>query len=422
MDLFILGMDHRTTPIALRERFALHQDVAHKVLARLKDASLLNEAFFLSTCNRAEVYAVTEDKERGVKDLRSELCRHAGVDAKDALPLWYVKKGPDALSHLFRVASSLDAMVVGEAQILGQIKDAYFAARGMGITGPFIDRAMLKALQVAKKIRTVTRIGAGQVSVASVAAELATRTVKDLSCSTVLVLGAGEMGALVARHLKKAGAGRIIVANRTYEKARMIAEHSGGEAIDWKDLSCGLSRADIVVSSTGSRTHVIDKKMISRTMASRKRPLVMIDLGAPRDIAPDAAKIPRVHLFNMDDLRKVTETNTRKRAREAKKAERLVDEESKRFFLELSSPAHLTAISFLGQKFQAICDNELERTLSRLPGLSCKERDVVESGARSIVSKILHDPVRELKSGDGNDLERRLLSDSLCRLFRLSEE
>jgi len=422
MEFLTIGINYQRTPVGLRERFALSPRLANEVLGRLKDGSVINEAIFLSTCNRAEIYAVTDRNREVCVDVQHELCANAGVDPMIAAPLWYVKNGPDAVRHLFRVASSLDAMVVGEAQVLGQIKDAYFNARECGTTGPFIDRAMLRAFYVARKVRRETGIGKGQVSVASVAVELAKKELRDLSDLTVLVIGAGEMGALIVRQLKKHGTGNILVANRTFAKAAMIAEHTGGEAIAWEDICCGLARADIVVSSTGSSEPVVDISLMQGICDPRSTPMVLIDLGTPRDIRPEVGNMKNVRLFNIDDLKKISEQNSESREKEAQRAEALVALESDRFFSELERPEFLTAISVLNQRFQTVGEQEIEKTLSRLTNLSEEEKTIIEAGARSIISKILHDPVRELKNDGSDDLERLLLAESLCRLFHLDEE
>lgn len=416
MDFFTVGINYQKTPIHLRERFAFSPNSAAQILDKLKCRCLIDEALYLGTCNRAELYAVTDRCEPA--DIQNELCSSAGLDPSMTQDLWYTKAGSDAIRHLFRVASSLDSMVVGEAQILGQIKDAYFSARDSGTTGPFIDRAMLHAIQVAKKVRAETGIGKGRVSVASVAVDLAVRHLNDIRDKTVLVVGAGEMGALVVKQLKKHGATKILVTNRTLKKAEMIAEHTGGDAIRWEDLSTGISQADIVVSSTGSKMPIIDEK----TVGLRRRPLVLIDLGAPRDINPGVKNAPGVHLFNIDDLAAIACENSEKRVREAERAETLVAKETERFFSEISRPPHLTTIAMLNQKSKAIQEQETERTLAKLPELTEEQRRIIETGARSIVAKILHDPIRELKDSWCHEIERQILADSLCRLFHLDEE
>ncbi len=422
MEFLTIGINHRKAPISLRERFAFEPDDAYEFLGRLKGSSIINEALYLATCNRFEIYAVTDGERSVGGKLRHELCVEAGVDPSSSADFWYEKTGPDAMRHLFRVASSLDAMVVGEAQILGQIKEAYSRAREQGTTGPFIDRAMLKAIGVAKKIRTETGIGKGQVSIASVAVDLAARHLEDLSNLTVLVVGAGEMGALVVRQLKKYGTGRILVANRTFEKAVLIAEHTGGEAIGWDDLSSAMRRADIIVSSTGANRPIIDEQMIAGAAKSRSRPMVIIDLGTPRDVKPEVSEIRNVHLFNIDDLSHIAKENSERRAMEAQKAEAMVSEESDKFFLELSKPEFLTTIAMLGRKLEALGAQEAEKTLAKLSGLDDRQKKIIEAGTQSIVAKILHDAARELKDGGSDDLERIILADTLCRLFRLNEE
>lgn len=422
MNYLAVGINYKNAPIRLREKFSAEEKIANETLGWLKNKSLINEAIFLGTCNRAEVYAVTDKSPDVHVDIQHALCANTGIDPTLTNNLWYTKVGEEAIRHLFRVASSLDSMVIGEAQILGQIKDAYFRARERKTTGPFIDRAMLHAIQIAKKIRAKTNIGKGQVSVASVAVDLTIEHFKDLSNLTVLVIGAGEMGALVVRQLKKRGAGKILIANRTFEKAVMIAEHAGGEVIAWENLDSGLVRADIIVSSTGSKNPVIGKEMVKTAIESRKRPLVIIDLGTPRDIAPQVAQIENVRLFNIDDLQKIAENNSAGRIDEAKKAEKLIAVESERFFSKLSRPRHMETIAVLNQKLEAIGEHETEKTFAKLQGITNEQRAIIKSGAKSIIAKISHDPIKELKDDGLNEPERQILTDALLRLFHLDEK
>ena len=421
-DFIAIGINHQKSPIHLREKFAFGYNTANLFLAKLKNESVVSEALYLKTCNRSEIYAVAGKDESIHDKIKCELCKNADLHFSSIENLWYTKCGQEALKHLFRVASSLDSMVVGEAQVLGQIKEAYFNARNSGMTGPYIDHAMLHAIQVAKKIRTETGIGHGQVSIASIAVDLALKLLKDISNLTVFVMGAGEMGALVVRHLKKHGADRILVANRTFEKAKMIAEHAGGEVIPWENMVSGLKNADIIVSSTDTKCPIVNRETLLDVVSSRSKPLFIIDLGTPRNIDPDVAGISGIHLFNIDDLQEIANENSGKRKAEADKAEEFIIEESDVFYSELSKPYHLATIAMLDRKFAAIHEQELQKTIARLPELTDTQRKVISSGMQSVLSKILHDPVREMKNSGCEEIEIQILSDSLLRLFHLNEE
>lgn len=425
MNFFTLGLNHRKTPIDIREKFAFNSNISAKILSDLKIRSLVDEAFYLNTCNRAEIYAVAGKNLGAPNDLMNTLCLSAGIDPFLVKPLWDIKDGKNALTHLFRVASSLDAMVVGETQILCQLKDAYFKARELKTTGPFINRALLRALNVAKKVRTETFISKGSVSVASVAVDLAQRCLNKLCNAAVLVIGSGEMGALVAKQLKEHGAGKILIANRSQKKAALVAEHAGGTVIDWEDLAYGISMADIIVSSTSSVDPVIDMHLLNDAIKLRTdglKPLLLIDLGSPRDISEDCAKIPHVSLFNIDDLKKIADKNNNARKKEAKKAEEIVADEAARFIAEISSSRPAATIAMLNQKFEDLRSKEIEKTFSKLLHLSLKDREIIEAGTKSIISKIIHDPVKEIKNAGKCDFERRLIADFLACIFRLDGE
>jgi glutamyl-tRNA reductase len=425
MNFFSLGLNHRRTPVEIREKFTFDPAVSAKIFSGLKKKSLVKEALYLNTCNRAEVYAVAGKNLCAPDDLTNSLCSSADINPSFVKPFWDLKNGEDAVRHLFRVASSLDAMVIGETQILCQLKDAYFTARELKMTGPFINRALLRALNVAKKVRTETLISKGSVSVASVAVDLAERCLGKLCDTAILVIGTGEMGALVARQLKKHGAGKILIANRSQNKAAIIAEHTGGTAINWEDLAYGISMADIIVSSTASKTPVIDRHLLNHAIKLRKpglKPPVFIDLGSPRNISKDCAKIPQINLFNIDDLRKIADENNRARKTEAKKAEDIVAGEAARFLAEISDLSPVGAIAMLNRKFEDLRSREIEKTFSKLTHLSPADREIIEAGTRSIISKILYDPVREIKDAGKCGFERRLISDFLTGLFRLKKE
>lgn len=410
-NFFAIGINHENAPVNLREYFAYTPAVSEKILRKLKKRSLVEEVFYLTTCNRSELYAVPGQKLTNTDQLKDALF-------KDASHLTYTKKGKEAINQLFRVAASLDAMVVGETQILGQIKDAYFNAYKNGFTGPFINRTMLRAIYVAKKVRSGTDIAKGAISVASVAVNLAKRCLKNLSSSSVLVIGAGEMGALVVKQLKKEGVDKIIVVNRSWEKACLIAAHTKGEAFAWEDLSCAISKADIVISSTGSSSPIINKN----TIGNRSFPLVLIDLGIPRDMAEDINELKEATLFNIDDLQNIARENNEYRFQAAKDAENIISQEVAKYVGEISHSESLAAIAMLNQKCEEIRKQELEKTLMQLPDLTPRQKDIISAGTKATISKIFNNPIREIKEPHKSRWEKDLLSDAIYKLFHLDEE
>jgi glutamyl-tRNA reductase len=337
MKLFVAGLSYRTAPVDVREKLAVRAARLPCYGCRLKLSAGLAEVVLLSTCNRVEVYGATAGRVQGkVCRLFQQLC-----PGMDVTPYVYVKEGLAAVEHLFSVASGLDSMVIGETEIIGQIKNAYQAAQQFGLTGRVLNRWFQTALQVAKEVRTRTGIGRGATSVGSVAVELAEKIFAgDLSDKTVMILGAGKMGEACVRHLAKSGARSMLVANRSPERARTLAAELGGRALSFDERLTALAEADIVVSSTGSPTIVLNQDDIARILPARSsRPLVLIDIAVPRDIAPDVEELDNVYLYNIDHLEAIVRENSRLREQELFKCSEIITRRAAALMARLNPPS-----------------------------------------------------------------------------------
>jgi glutamyl-tRNA reductase len=325
MKLFVAGLSYKTAPVAIREKLAVHATRLRCHGCRLKLGGNLSEVVLVSTCNRVEIYGVTA---QWVKATAYRLFQMLALEEVDFAPYLYVKEGVEAITHLFSVAGGLDSMVIGETEITGQVKQAYQAAQEARLTGKITNRLFQTALQVAKEIRTETAIGRGATSVGSVAVELAERIFdQDLSTKTVMIVGAGKMGEACVKHLAKKGARSVIVANRSPERARNLANEFGGRAVSMEDCLQAMGEADIVVSSTGSPQIVLDRAQIASVMpARRNRPLFLIDIAVPRDIDPEVQHLPNVYLYNVDHLETIVRENVRVREQELVRCNELIAE------------------------------------------------------------------------------------------------
>jgi len=397
-EVFLVGLSHHSAPIAVREQVALAGEVLKGALAELRARDGVQEAMVISTCNRVEVVvlAATADPAR-----RFFLDR-----ARDADGHLYERHGPEAVRHLFRVASSLDSMVLGEQQILGQVKEAYGLASSAQAAGAFISRLCNRAFATAKRVRNETDIGRGASSVSQVAVELVAKIFGDLKGRAVLLVGAGKMGALSAKALASLGADRILVTNRSPERARALAEQTGGHSRDWSELAQLLVEADVVIVSTGAPTYVVTPEILHATMkARRQRSACFIDLAVPRNVDPRCADLENVFAYDMDDLQRVVHQTKSARAEEAIRAEAIVEAEMMAFFAEREARAALPVLAALRRRAEEIALAEAERTLAQVGGkLDEKGRKSVEAMARAIVNKLLHRPTARLKeaasSGD----------------------
>jgi glutamyl-tRNA reductase len=395
--LGIVGLSHKTAPIEVRERVAFAEEHLTASLHELTGLPGVAEAMIVSTCNRVEIYAAVEGA--GALD---GLQRHV-IEGRALPPSvkahLYAHEGEPALRHLFRVTASLDSMVVGESQILGQVKQAFAVAMEAGTVGAVLQRALPRAFSLAKRVRTETDVARNSASIASAAVDLARQIFGELRGRHVLVVGAGKMGDLSARHLQGAGIGSLTVVNRTEARAQALAEKLGGQAASWNDLDRLLQKVDIVLCSTGANEPVITADRVKRVMHARKgRWLFFIDIAVPRDVESAVGDIENVYLYDVDALENIVAQARAARQREANEAEAMVAEELKRYVEHEVALGVVPTIKLLRGRFLEVAQAEVERTLPRLSALGERDRAVVQSMAEAIVNKLLHVPLTKLKA------------------------
>jgi glutamyl-tRNA reductase len=422
MEILVVGCNHKTAPLELRERLHVPTpDLAAPLEALGKEPPIL-ERLLLSTCNRVEVYAVVDEVGAARQAIEALLAARAHLPAAAFADHLYRHTAAGAVRHAFRVAASLDSLVVGEPQILGQVKDAYQAAGAAGAVGPVLAALMERALRVGKRIRTETAVGASPVSVATVAIELARQIFGLLAGRTVLVLGAGEMSEAAAHHLKEEGVSAILVSNRHYERALELAGRLGGRAVRFDQFKEELLGADIVIASTAAPHPLLTRADVEQIIrARRQRPLFLIDIAVPRNIAADVNAIDNVYLYNIDNLETVVAANQKLREQEATLAEAIVEREVEAFTRWLGSLDVVPTIQTLREKVEAIRDQELGKALHRLADLPPEQQAVVRQLAHSIVNKVLHHPMIELKRQSARR-DGHITISALRRLFGLEEQ
>ena len=394
MELLCLGLSHKTAPLEVREKLAAEEPL-ERALAALVDGP--NEAMALSTCNRVELYLAAPSLEAIAAKVREALSTIGGAAALEHL---YEHRGEKALVHLFRVAASLDSMVVGEPQILGQMKEAFERAQKLGTARGELSRACAAAFGSAKRVRTETEIGRAAVSMASAAVQLASKIFGGLKEKSVLLVGAGEMAELSAKHLKEAGASRIAIANRTQARAEALAAAVGGEVVPFEALFPTLERADVVVCSTASPTPIFTAANVAPCLKARRhRPLFMVDLAVPRDIAPEVNQLSGVYAYDVDDIQKAVAENSAARAVEAGKAEVIVAEEVVRFSRARAVREGVPVLAQLRRRAEEIARAEAMKTLGAIgEALTDKQKKSIEAMAMAIVNKLLHEPTAKLRS------------------------
>jgi glutamyl-tRNA reductase len=421
MDLIVVGLNHKTAPIDIRECLAFPEDKLEDALSKIHGLPSLKENMIVSTCNRVEVYAATRESEMAIRDLKDFFSHYHGLPLKEFEKSLYWHIGQEAVSHIFRVASSLDSMVIGEPQILGQIKNAYDISQQSKTSGLILHRLLHRAFHVAKRVRTETKIAVSAVSVSSAAVELAEKIFGTLGEKTVLLIGAGEMCELAARHLVSAGIEKILVTNRTHERAVVLAREFQGEALPFEEMAQGLKKIDIAISATNSPQYLIGHDQIVKVMKDRKqKPIFFIDIADPRDIEPKVGDIENVYLYNIDDLQNVANENIKDRKKEAQRAEAIVRDEVEKFVNWYRSLDVTPTIVALRKKFEEIRKKELEKTLSLHPNLSDKEKESLEALTSAIINKILHKPITLLKQTN-EEAMADLYLDALHALFGLQE-
>jgi glutamyl-tRNA reductase len=397
--LLALGISHKTAPLALRERLALPEGRAATVMRELVAQPDVHEAVAISTCNRTEIYLVTGDPVEAESAALSTLSRQAGIPPTELLGSLYSPRGMEAARHLFDVAAGLESMIVGEAEIQGQVKRAYELALVEGATGPITNRLFRDALATGKRARSETAIGRSRVSVSSVAVELARGTLGELDSRRVLVIGAGENGELTAKALRERGVETVFVANRRYDRAIGLAQRFGGHAVRFDDLPGELQEADIVVSSTASPHQIVGREELELVMEGRDgRPLLLIDIAVPRDIDPTVRELPGITLFDMDDLQREVARNLSAREGEVVHVRAIVEQEVERFGDWLASLDVVPTIAALRERGEEIVQRVLRENEGRWESLSDADRARVELLARTVVNRLLHEPTLRMKS------------------------
>ncbi len=419
--IVLVGLNHKTAPLAVREKLFAGCQERINLLADLKAIEGVREALHLSTCNRVELIAAADDATLAMSGLKAYLTRYGGLTGDEAAACLYGYQNDEAIRHLFCVASSLDSLVMGEAQILGQVKDAYRQALAQNATGIALNRLMHRAFRAAKRVRTETGIAANPVSVSFAAVELAKKIFGTLTGKKILIIGAGEMAELTAMHLMGNGAEEITVANRSTAQAAALAQKYHGKAVGLDSLDESLYDADIVISSTGAPMYVVTQEMVHRCLRKRKnRLLFLIDIAVPRDIDPAADAIENVYLYNIDHLQDIVDENMKNRRREALRARQIVDEEVVQYASWLKELEAVPTIVSLRTKAEGIVRTELEKAQNWMGRLENGDREKVEALINGIVNKILHAPVAVMKE-ESASLDSQDIVAAARQLFRLDD-
>jgi glutamyl-tRNA reductase len=419
MKLLVTGVSHKTAPVEIRERLAFPESALPAAVAQLKSRDGVSEALILSTCNRVEIVAAGDD---GI-DLRGVI-RDFLVEARQASVLslsscLYHHEGPEAILHLFRVAASLDSMVVGEPQILGQLKSAYAVAKAQGALCGLLESVLSRAFGVAKRVRSETGIGQMAVSISYAAVELARKIFGSLDGKTVMIVGAGKMSELSARHLRRSGASHIFVTNRTYDRALELANLFHGTPVEYTKFLSLLPEVDILIASSGAPHYILHKAEMQHVIGVRRnKPMFLIDIAVPRNIAPDVNEVDNVFLYDIDDLQGVVNSNLREREKEAGHAEGIIAQEVERTLSRLKAQEVTPAIVSLREQLEQIRIAETERMRSKLGPLTAQQQEALDALTRAIVNKIAHGPISELRKQAG-DPEGGHVVDAIRKVFHL---
>ncbi|MDT7543479.1 MAG: glutamyl-tRNA reductase [Acidobacteriota bacterium] len=412
MSLVLTGLSHNTAPVEVRERLAAPKQEWAERLRALVDDEVIREGLIVSTCNRVEVLASIEPRrdEEGLLRIGNFLAGAGTLSYEEFRRHLYTRTDADAVRHVFRVASSLDSMIVGDAQVLGQVREAYTQSVEAGTAGRVIHRLMHHAFHTAKRVRTETGVATSAVSVSYAAVELGRKILETLEGRTVLLVGAGEMAVLAARHLSGAGASRILVANRTFETARQLAAEFQGEAVPFEDFGARLAEADVVICSTSAREYIVTTEMArAAAKARRNRPVFFIDISVPRNVDPAVGKLDNLFVFDVDDLKAVVASNLRERRREAERAELIVEAEVGQFQQALRNLDLGPAVGALKAKLQTIAESEFERQRHRLGDLTEEQERAVRAMLVSTVNKVSHPIITRIRgafeAGDGEQVQ-----------------
>ena len=420
LDILLIGINHKTAPVEVRECIAFSEEESRSALHALLRKPYIKEALIFSTCNRVEVLLVTDNVSSAIEETKAFISEFNKISLALFEDTLYIHEGSEAVRHLFRVASSLDSMVVGEPQILGQVKAAYRCATEEKTAGVVLNRLLHRTFFVAKRVRTETGIGDHAVSISYAAVELARKIFGGLEGKTVLLIGAGEMAELAVEHLIRNKSSKIWVANRTFETGVELARQFNGEAIRFEEIPESLKTVDIIISSTGAPDFVIHRDQIKSVIRQRKnRPLFFIDIAVPRDIDPEINRLANAYVYDIDDLKGVIDENIEDRQKEAIKGERIVDEAVIRFREWYQSLDVVPTIIALRNKLESIAQAELKKTLQSCT-ISEKDTESIHKMAESLINKIMHDPTVFLKR-NGMREDNSLCIDTVRKLFKLDE-
>lgn len=419
MNVLAVGLNHKTAAVEVREKLAFDGAKLERGLVEFAALSTVKEAIIVSTCNRVEMYANVSDVQEASEEIKTFLSGFHGI-RRDLLDTsLYFHGGRDAVRHIFRVASSLDSMVVGEPQILGQIKDAFDFSLGKKTTGVLLNKLLKKSISVAKRVRTETRIAENAVSISFAAVELAKKIFTDITDKSVMLLGAGEMAELAAKHLVNSGVRDLSVANRTFATGCKLAEEIGGRPVKFEEFLDEMTHSDIIICSTGAPDYVVKRPDMQQVMHRRKqKPVFMIDISVPRNLDPGINDLPNVYLYDVDDLQGVVDTNVEGRQKEAAKAEAIIAEEIDTFQRWMGSLDAVPAIVALRERAEAIKRAEIEKVTNKMPELGDRERRAIDLVASSIINKLIHPPTVALKE-DAEDKD--VLIAMVKRLYGLDQ-
>jgi len=416
MPIFAFGINHKTAPVEIRERVAFSPERLPEALQQLVKQSNVSEAAILSTCNRTELYCGMDDDD--TEKVLSWFHQFHGLTREEVAPFFYAHPDKDGIQHILRVASGLDSLVLGEPQILGQIKQAYSAANHAKTVGPMLNRLFQHTFSVAKQVRSDTAIGASPVSVAFAAVSLSKQIFSGFEKHTALLIGAGETIELVARHLHQSGIGRLIIANRTVEKAHVLASELGGYAIALSELPDHLAEADIVISSTASQLPILGKGAVESALKKRKhRPMLMVDIAVPRDIEAEVGNLADVYLYTVDDLKEIIDEGLKSRQEAAKQAEEIIDNQVTHFLGWMRSLDAVDAIREFRESGEAMRDQATDTALRQLQSGKDPEQ-VVQELARQLTNRLLHTPCEQMREAGYNG--RIELLDAASELFQLN--
>ena len=398
VNLILVGVNHKTTPVEIREKLAFTKGKIEESVDRLFNFPDIIEHTILSTCNRVEIYARANCQDSAIKAIKQFICDFHEVSPVELEDHFYSYRNEEAVEHLFRVSSSLDSMILGEAQILGQVKDAYSLAKDLRSTGLVLNQLFEKAFSIAKKVREETGIAERSVSISSAAVELAQKIFDDLENRTVMLVGTGEMAELAAKHLISYGVKTVYVTSRTYERATNLARMLNGSALDFEAFKNELHRADIVITSTSAPNFIIKKEMVEKAIHERKnKPIFFIDIAVPRDIEPDVNDLENVYLYDIDDLHVVVSANMKEREKEADNAMNFISQEVTKFNNWVGTLDAVPTIVEIRKKAENIRMQEIEKTLKKIPYLSEDDKKLLRQMSSSMVNKILHKPTIKLK-------------------------